>query len=138
MTNAAMDISTQNGMDELAAQFHASKLAENAAREARIEAESRLIEAIGLKQEGSLSVHGDYFKVTTTQPITRTINKEALPEVSRDLSPDIFDALFIPKASLNVKFFKELQQHNPEAYKIAAYAVEAKPGKAGVKVEMIK
>lgn len=137
MSNAAIDLNTENGMDVLAQQLFDAKAAEKEATAARIEAESALISAIGLKDEGSLSVIGTRFKVTTTQPITRKVLKAGIPEALRRLSPDIFDGLFQPEPKLNVKFFKELQQHQPDAYKAACIAVEAKKGKPSVKVEEI-
>lgn len=124
-------------LDDLALQYQAAKRMLASAQEAVDLAASDLINAVGLETEGSFSVRCDHYKITTTQPVNRTVSKAAVLAILREIPQDIGEALFEFKPSLNVKLFKECEHLRPEVYHMACKAVTSKPGKAQVKVEAL-
>lgn len=124
-------------LDDLALQYQAAKRMLASAQEAVDLAASDLIKAVGLETEGSFSVRCDHYKITTTQPVNRTVSKAAVLAILREIPEDIGQALFEFKPSLNVKLFKECEHLRPEIYRMACKAVTSKPGKAQVKVEVL-
>jgi len=121
-------------LDALAATLLAAKAEAEEARRKVLEAEQAIVAAVGAKDEGSFSVECDGYKVTTTQPVTRSVNREQARIVASELPADIAAAIFDWKPSLNVKLFKELERHQPQHFRLVARAVTSKPGKVSVKV----
>ena len=128
----------QTSLDELARALQAAKKQLTRAQVAVLKAESAIVSAVGSEDEGSLTVRSDSFKITTTQPITRTVNKTSLDAIRREFPEDLFEAMFDFKPSLNVKLFKECEHLRPEVYALACKAVTSKPSKISVKVELLK
>ena len=122
-------------LDQLAANLLQAKAAAAQAQEAVHAAETALVQAVGAEDEGSFTVRCDGFKITTTQPITRTVNKTSLDAIRREFPEDLFEAMFDFKPSLNVRLFKECEHLRPEVYRLACKAVTSKPAKISVKVE---
>lgn len=127
----------QTSLDELARALQAAKEQLTRAQAAVLNAESAIVSAVGSEDEGSLTVRSDSFKITTTQPITRTVNKTSLDAIRREFPEDLFEAMFDFKPSLNVKLFKECEHLRPEVYRLACKAVSSKPGKIAVRVEAL-
>lgn len=126
-------------LDQLAFALECAKQAEIDARNARLAAEDALIAAVGCKDEGTISAKTDWYKISVTQSIERKIKPEALGILDEQLDPAIFGLLLKPKPpELNVSEYKKLATANPEAYRIAASVVIAKPSKPSVKVERIE
>ena len=125
----------QTSLDELARALQAAKKQLTLAQAAVLNAESAIVSAVGSEDEGSLTVRSDSFKITTTQPITRTVNKTSLDAIRREFPEDLFEAMFDFKPSLNVRLFKECEHLRPEVYRLACKAVSSKPGKISVRVE---
>ena len=63
----------------------------------------RIAADVGTKDEGAFTVHCDHFKVTTNQPINRSVARSEAMDVLRSLPEDIGQAIFTFKPSLNVK-----------------------------------
>lgn len=124
-------------LDQLAANLLAAKAALSQAQERVHAAEDAIVKAVGSEDEGSFTVRCDGFKITTTQPITRTVNKTSLDAIRREFPEDLFEAMFDFKPSLNVKLFKECEHLRPEVYRLACKAVSSKPGKIAVRVEAL-
>jgi hypothetical protein len=127
----------QTSLDELARALQAAKEQLTRAQAAVLNAESAIVSAVGSEDEGSLTVRSDSFKITTTQPVNRSVDKEALEAIRREFPEDLFEAMFDFKPSLNVKLFKECQHLRPEVYALACKAVTSKAGKIAVKVEAL-
>lgn len=123
-------------IDQLAYELESAKLAEEAANQARLRAESALISAIGLKDEGSQTVKASYYKVTTVQSWDRKLADDYEQKLD-SLSPGLFSAIINYKPHLNVTELKRLATNNPDAYRLACSAIEAKPCKPAVKIERI-
>lgn len=127
----------QTSLDELARALQAAKKQLTRAQVAVLYAESAIVSAVGSEDEGSLTVRSDSFKITTTQPVNRSVDKEALEAIRREFPEDLFEAMFDYKPSLNVKLFKECEHLRPEVFKLACKAVTSKAGKIAVKVEAL-
>ena len=127
----------QTSLDELARALQAAKEQLTRAQAAVLNAESAIVSAVGSEDEGSLTVRSDSFKITTTQPITRTVNKTSLDAIRREFPEDLFEAMFDFKPSLNVRLFKECEHLRPEVYRLACKAVTSKAGKVAVRVEAL-
>ena len=84
-----------------------------------------------------MTVNTDYFKVTTTGKMTRSLDRTAVWEVQKSLSNELFDLLFEYKPSLNLAVYRDLERSNHEAFMLASAAVTTKPAKTAVKVEII-
>lgn len=128
----------QTSLDELARALQAAKEQLTRAQAAVLNAESAIVSAVGSEDEGSLTVRSDSFKITTTQPVNRSVDKEALEAIRREFPEDLFEAMFDFKPSLNVKLFKECEHLRPEVYRLACKAVSSKPGKISVRVESLE
>lgn len=137
MTHPLTAVPPEPDLDQLAFNLANAKMALSAAQEDVREAEVAIIAAVGAEDEGSFTVRADHFKITTTQPISRTVNKTTVLAISRELPPDIFEAMFDFKPSLNVRLFKECEHLRPEIYRLVSKAVTSKPGKIAVAVEVI-
>ncbi|MEO0437914.1 MAG: hypothetical protein AAF098_13495 [Pseudomonadota bacterium] len=100
-------------------------------------AEKAIIAMVGTRTEGSFSVECDHFKVTTTQPIRRTVDKKLAQDLHQSLPKDIAESIFDWKLSLSTKVYKDLEKYQPQTHAAIARAVTAKPGKVSVRVEAL-
>jgi hypothetical protein len=114
-----------------------AKAAEDAAREHRLFCESRLIELIGLKEEGTQTIKTDYFKASTTQSMTRNLAEGWFDVLSKE-DPAIMEALIKFKTEVSVTGLKALATTNPDAYRRVLPAIVTRPSKPAVKVELLK
>ncbi len=130
-------VESPSDLDSLAEGLIRAKRVLALAQEEVRKAETAIVNVVGAETEGSFTVRCDGFKITTTQPVTRTVNKVTALAISRELPPDIFEAMFDFKPSLNVRLFKECEHLRPEIYSQVAKAVTSKPGKIAVKVEAL-
>lgn len=139
LTNPLATPLTDNStdLDQLCVDLLLAKRKLSRAQEDVREAEAMIVKAVGARSEGSFTVQCDNFKVTTTQPITRTVNKVSLDAIRREFPEDLFQAMFDYKPALNVKLFKECEHLRPEVFALACKAVTSKPGKVAVKVDSL-
>lgn len=137
MNNPLTAVPQVDDLDQLAFRLAHARQALAAAQEDVREAEAAIINAVGAEDEGSFTVRSDHFKVTTIQPINRTVNRTTALAISRELPPDIYEAMFDFKPSLNVKLFKECEHLRPEIYALVSKSVTSKPGKIRVEVKPV-
>jgi hypothetical protein len=123
---------TPTPIDIAAHAFYEAKKAENAAREARIAAEEHLISVVGLKEEGTMSVKTEWFKVSTTGKLTRSVDQTSAMPV------ELWRMISRVKSELDVAALKKLATTNPDAYREAVKHIITKPAKASAKVELIE
>jgi hypothetical protein len=116
-----------------------AKLAEDAARNHRLACENRLIELVGVKEEGTKSAKTAFYKVSTVGSLTRSL----VPNWREILDDDAIDAVSFAavlkmEPKLSVSGLKQVATANPEAYRVICKAIVAKPAKVAVKVELIE
>lgn len=118
---------------DLATDWILAKQAENAARDARIQVEKEIIEALGCEEEGSKTHDLDGIKVTITGKINRTLDPAAWESIARKIPAHLRPVEYKP--ALDIKGLRYLQKHNPDLYLMASEAITAKPGKPSVSVK---
>lgn len=122
-------------LSALAAAWRSAKADEDQARARRLEIENQLLAAYPVTGvEGTTHADVPGFKVTMTQRLTRSVNTEALQAEWPVLPPVVREA-FRWSADLDLRQYRALESANPDAYRLAADFVVAKPAKPTVKVE---
>jgi hypothetical protein len=118
-------------IDHLAFELAKAKELEASAREKRVDAEQRLIEAIGAKEEGATTQTGNYFKVTTTGKLTRKLDVQAFNQIAAQLGEH---APVKTTVSLDVRKLKKLAVDEPALFSMMLDVIETKPAKTAVTV----
>jgi hypothetical protein len=142
MTTAAEHLvkSAPTILDALAHDLRMAKHQEDEWKERRIAAEAAIVEALGsvLKDEGSHTEKGDYYKVRVTTKWTRTVDGEALKHLRESGFPEpLIDQAIKMKPEVSLTGLRYLQNNEPEAYAALASCITAKPAKASVTVEAL-
>lgn len=112
-----------------------AKSALETAKQAVFDLESRLIAEVGTKEEGSLTVHIDDHKVTTTGKMTRKLDPKAWAKLAPELPATLIGMLIRNKPELNLRAYRDLADANPTAFELVSQAVITKPAKPTIKVE---
>jgi hypothetical protein len=121
-------------LDMLGQHWREAKAAEDAARAERIRIEDQIIESVGVKEEGTLSRKTDWFKLSTTGKLTRSLDEKAFLA----LRDRIEDPPVNYKVTLDLKRLRDLETTNPDAYRLMLSCIETKPAKAAVRVELLR
>jgi len=122
-------------LDELAkAHLHAKALLASA--KAHLDSiNEQIIKTVGTKDEGSFSVEGDNYKITTRQDLRRSVDPKLAMDAYRQLPRDIADAIFDWKPSLNLKLLSRtgsrlmafslasIQRNTPKAPRILVHGM---------------
>ena len=124
-------------LDQAAFQLQEAKNRMELVRRDVLTAEKRLIEIAGVKEEGTTSAAGLYFKIKTVAKINRRIDLEELERLTQRLPQAIIGEAFIYKPSINAKGLRHLELNEPEYYNELTRAVIATPAKISVSVELI-
>ena len=121
-------------IDLLAFELKKAKELEESARQKRIQIEKKIIKAAGIKEEGSTTTNGNFFKITTTGKLTRKLDEKAWRTIADQFGDD---APVLIKTEVSVKKLKKLAVDNPELYQLALSAITTKDAKGAVKVEEV-
>ncbi len=124
-------------LDKLAYELEQAKIAEQVAKNNRLAIEQQLSEVVGVKDEGSHTLNGAYYKVTTSAGYTRTLDEKKWSEIKDRIPLTIANNLVRTKVELNIKQLKSLQSLDPAQYNIVAEAVTTKPKKVSVRKRFI-
>ncbi|WP_066017823.1 DUF7173 family protein [Endozoicomonas atrinae] len=125
-------------LDKLAYELERAKIAEQNARDHRLAIEQQLSEVVGVKDEGSHTLKGDYYKVTTSAGFSRTLDAEKWEKVKGRVSPTIAAKIVRAKLEIDTRQLKSLQGLDPASYNIVAEAITTKPKKVAVKFERLE
>ena len=126
-----------NTIDQLAAALEAAKIAEDAAKDARIDAENALLAVLPERTEGSATERGRDYKATVTYGMTRSLDAAALAAIKDRVPEALFEQAIEYAPKLKLAGLRFLQNNEPEAYAVLAQAITAKPSKPSVKVEAL-
>ena len=121
-------------IDLLAFELKKAKELEASAREKRVQIENQIIEAAGIKEEGSTTTNGNFFKVTTTGKLTRKLDEKAWRTIAGQFGDD---APVRTKVEVDTRKLKKLAVDNPQLFQLALFAITTKPAKGAVKVEEV-
>ena len=125
-------------LDQLAYELEVAKKNEMEAKLCRVNLEEQLCAVVGVKDEGSLSTTGDYYKVTTTAGFTRTLDADKWDAIKDDLPLNVSAQVVRYKPDINVRQLKNLQELDPALYSVVAEAITTKPRKTSVKFERLE
>ena len=103
-----------------------------------LNAELRIIELAGVKDEGTTSESGLYFKIKTVAKINRRIDLKELDLLNQRLPQAIISKAFVFKQVINAKGLRHLELNEPEYYNEVTRAVIATPAKIAVSVELVE
>ena len=121
-------------IDLLAFELKKAKELEASAREKRVQIENQIIEAAGIKEEGSTTTNGNFFKVTTTGKLTRKLDEKAWRSIAGQFNGT---APVRTKVELDTRALKKLAVDSPELFQLALSAIVTKPAKGAVKIEEV-
>jgi len=124
-------------IDQAAFQLQEAKQRMELVRQDVLTAEQRLIDLAGVKDEGTISASGLYFKIKTVCKVNRRIDLDALDLLKQRLPRDIVGEVFKDKPTINIKALRHLELNEPEYYNEITRAVIATPAKISVSVELI-
>ena len=125
-------------IDQAAFQLQEAKNRAALVREEVLAAEQKLIDLIGVKDDGTTSIAGAYFKVKTIGKINRRVDTDALAKLSQTMPQAILAKAIALKPSVDLKGLRYLEQNEPEYYSEISRAIVAKPAKASVSVSLIE
>ena len=103
-----------------------------------LNAELHIIDLTGVKDEGTTSQSGTYFKIKTVGKVTRRIDFDALDLLKQHLPQAIIGEVFKDKPTIDIKALRHLELNEPDYYNEISRAVIAKPAKIAVLVELIE
>ena len=130
-----MKENTMSNVESLAIAWLEAKRGEEEYRKARVAVEASLAEALEVPDEGSKTHRLDNYKVTLTQPVTRKLDEKAWDTV-KDRVPAEMAPVRV-KVEADGTGCKWLAKNEPDIWASIAEAFTAKPGKVGVKVEVL-
>lgn len=120
-------------LDDLAEQFQRAKEDEAAAKERRLEVEGQIVAAMtDLKEEGTTTEKTDYFKVSVTTKLTRTLDYPAYLDLESQIPEGIRCVTLKPE--IDLKKLRAMEMVRPG---FSAQFVTTKPSKPTIKVEAI-
>lgn len=122
-------------IDILAEQLQHAKAIEEDAKNQRIEIEQKIIDALGVKDEGSQTHKGQKYKLVITGKITRTLDVEAWDKIKGHVPPELWPVRNKPEIDLTG--LKWLRDNNAPIYTTVCQAISAKPAKASVTFEEV-
>ncbi|UYM16222.1 DUF7173 family protein [Endozoicomonas euniceicola] len=125
-------------LDQLAYQLEIAKENELSAKNHRIAIEEEICLLAGVKPEGSLSVNGEYYKVTTVAGFTRSLDTNKWLKVKDRVPAHIANKIIRQKMELDTKQLKNLQDLDPAHYNIVAEAITTKPKKTSVRFQRLE
>lgn len=124
-----------SNIDGLLAEWLDAKAAEQKAQALRYKIEAKITAAFEAKPEGAITHKTEAYKVTLTQPVTRKVDL-LMWEVVKHHLPEALRPVKI-KVEADAAGMKWLANNDPDLWAKVAKAFETKPGKIGVKVEVL-
>jgi phage baseplate assembly protein W len=125
-------------LDDLLYQWALTKKAERDAAKARVDVEEQILALVGSKPEGSETHETEYYRITVTGNVRRSVDAAALAAVQSEIPQAIFDRVFKYEPKLDLREMRYVQNNEPGIYSTIAQAITAKPGKPTIKVEEVR
>lgn len=93
---------------------------------------ARLIERVGVKEEGTPTEKTPWFCIKTVDKLNRTLDESQLAEVQRQMPAELYEQVIQYKPHLNVKTWHAVEAAHP----VFARTITTKPAKPSVSVEL--
>lgn len=120
---------------ELTNDWMAAKTDERLANLRRIAIEEQLVKLVNTKEEGSVTTDiGDGIKVTTTGKLSYKVDRVTLDELTENWPEDIRPVRL--ELKVDETRLKKIRAEQPKLWSQIARAVEVKPQKTGVSIEI--
>lgn len=120
---------------ELTNDWMAAKTDERLANLRRIAIEEQLVKLVNTKEEGSITTDiGDGIKVTTTGKLSYKVDRVTLDELTEGWPDDIRPVRL--ELKVDETRLKKIRAEQPKLWSQIARAVEVKPQKTGVSIEI--
>lgn len=120
---------------ELTNDWVAAKTDERLANLRRIAIEEQLVKLVSTKEEGSITTDiGDGIKVTTTGKLSYKVDRVTLDELTESWPEDIRPVRL--ELKVDETRLKKIRAEQPKLWSQIARAVEVKPQKTGVSIEI--
>lgn len=120
---------------ELTNDWMAAKTDERLANLRRIAIEEQLVKLVNTKEEGSVTTDiGDGIKVTTTGKLSYKVDRVTLDELTENWPDDIRPVRL--ELKVDETRLKKIRAEQPKLWSQIARAVEVKPQKTGVSIEI--
>lgn len=120
---------------ELTNDWMAAKTDERLANLRRIAIEEQLVKLVNTKEEGSITTDiGDGIKVTTTGKLSYKVDRVTLDELTENWPEDIRPVRL--ELKVDETRLKKIRAEQPKLWSQIARAVEVKPQKTGVSIEI--
>ena len=123
-------------VESLCAALIAAKKTESDATDARIAVERQIVEMLGLPDEGSKTVDAGPYKVRLEQKINRKLDDKKWKSIMDTIPEHLRPVIVVESFKIEDKGVRYLRENEPGYYKILAQAIEEKPAKPSVKVEV--
>lgn len=133
--NEAVLNTSPSALDVIAQQWREAKADEDAARARRLETEKKLIDIVGVRDEGTTSIKSDYFRVTTTGKMNRSLDQELWEDIKGQLPHGFRPVRY--KVEINLSELRSLEKYAPAEYRLFARALTVSPAKTSVSVEVL-
>lgn len=125
-------------LDQLAYEWENAKALEQEAQTRRIKIEEQILSLLDEKEEGTVSNDGEFYKVSVTYGMTRSIQLDELDKLNQDENLQSTLALAFPtKPSIDLATLRKIESAQPEIYKQIAKAISTKPRKPSVKIKLL-
>ena len=131
-------MSQPTDIDQAAFQLQEAKNRMELVRQDVLNAEQTIIALAGVKDEGTTTQSGKYFKIKTVGKVTRRIDFDALDLLKQKMPEAILSKVFSYKPTIDVKALRQIELNEPEYYNEISRAVIAKPAKVAVTVELVE
>ena len=131
-------MSQPTDIDQAAFQLQEAKNRMELVRQDVLNAEQTIIALAGVKDEGTTTQSGKYFKIKTVGKVTRRIDFDALDLLKQKMPEAILSKVFAYKPTIDVKALRQIELNEPEYYNEISRAVIAKPAKVAVTVELVE
>lgn len=124
-------------VDELAVLLQRAKDKENDARLVRLDIEAQILELVGVDAEGTKTVKGDQYQLSTTGKVNRTIDQRKLSDLKSKIPTPLFKRLISYTPKLNLKEYRFIEANEPDYFALIAPAVTSKPAKPSVSIKEV-
>jgi hypothetical protein len=122
-------------LQELAKQAMALKRIEADAKANRDEIEKEIVSLIETKEEGTVGITTESFKIKIQTKLNRSIDEETFEKIKAQIPEELRPIR--AKIELDTKGYRYLEENNPKLFSIFAKCVTSKPAKPYVTVEAI-
>jgi hypothetical protein len=127
----------QKKLEQLCADLIAAKDAEVKAGDDRVAIERQILQLTGVPDEGAATTECDGYKVKVDQRIIRKVDDKAYALIVDQIPEAVRPITYVETAKVDTKGLRWLRDNEPGLYKLVCTALEEKPAKPAVKVEVL-